>query len=1111
MEPEAGSKGGSTFRAMAGALRARRAAADPRVEDAHLEAALTMAAVSSQFDPDELVDRLPGAQGRELLAKLKPSCATVPQDGRRLWMMLGEARKGRLRALAASGNLRRAVREERVGADDDLAKTLRAYVEGTAKPLTDQTADELANSNRILSWLDGSVDALPERRLIEAASAYRELLRPLEMLAGPDTRFSGRQAELEALRSFIDRDRRSGIDAGGGSDLSGEGVVQPAARLAVTGVGGAGKSALLAKVILERTTHSGMRLPFAYLDFDRPSLAPDEPGDLLLEAMRQLACQDPDRKHRLEAAIERLREGYIVSRSDMVEEVGGSATAGHPMSRHRMDPRLPPIVRAFSDAVESAGSRPFLLVLDTVEEAEHRSLTQLEALRDALRLVQEIIPDLRVIVSGRSPSVLGAPAEEIHLGDLDHRSATDYLSKTGLSNDDAAAVARRIGGLPLALRLAVSLIEADGLAASGIKELDAGPFWRRFDRSRVLGQLYARVLDHIHDDAVRQIAHPGLIVRIITPEVIRIVIAPVLGLNIDVEEARLLYGKLAEERALIVDEGDHLRHRRDLRAETLVLMHQDKPDVARKVHAAAAAYWEGLGDGARERAEAIYHRIWLEEPFETIEKLWIPEVVPLLRSATEELPVRGAEMVRVLSGDTAGISASNVSVAERRVILQSRIAEELRRDNPEAALDILADVPEAHSEDFFLFLKADALKRLYRWDQAVSVLGRVPETSSIYSAACLSRCELLFGMGRVGQIHEVAERGGAVAARDGDTSTVFEFAIWALACARMAGNLASVDRLVGDAARAYFALGEGQRRKLPQTLRRYACLAGDRDSNAVAAFYLHADINDLSAAEKSTLSQALADWDRRTSERVGAPSGLLARQSGVDVGAERQLDLDWARFVGEASPERLAALMPALLKRHTFKREDARAFADLIRFRYPEWRFEASRVLAAAFPDRDDLLAFAGRTLAASPSELPEMDAAEGTEAAIVRWADAEGLLPVLLRAAAEGRSEQPVALIAAALDRWVAISDWSESRSREAAETAAPARRTAAPGVDLFELVKKFYQAPFAERVRIAEDLGLIDPSERQMDAALLCRLILQRAKEKGLLGRLADRLFVI
>ena len=76
--------------------------------------------------------------------------------------------------------------------------------------------------------------------------------------------------------------------------------------------------------------------------------------------------------------------------------------------------------------------------------------------------------------------------------------------------------------------------------------------WSRIDDAILQGRLYERYLGHIHDEDIRAIAHPGLVLRAITPELILQVLAKACNLPIkDLDAARTLYDRLAEEVALV--------------------------------------------------------------------------------------------------------------------------------------------------------------------------------------------------------------------------------------------------------------------------------------------------------------------------------------------------------------------------------------------------------------------------------------------------------------------------------------------------------------------------------------------------------------------------------
>jgi len=62
----------------------------------------------------------------------------------------------------------------------------------------------------------------------------------------------------------------------------------------ITGIGGAGKSTLVAKFILDQLEHNSQKkLPFVYFDFDKPGLSVSNPLELAIDALQQLSVQFP--------------------------------------------------------------------------------------------------------------------------------------------------------------------------------------------------------------------------------------------------------------------------------------------------------------------------------------------------------------------------------------------------------------------------------------------------------------------------------------------------------------------------------------------------------------------------------------------------------------------------------------------------------------------------------------------------------------------------------------------------------------------------------------------------------------------------------------------------
>ena len=69
-------------------------------------------------------------------------------------------------------------------------------------------------------------------------------------------------------------------------------------------------------------------------------------------------------------------------------------------------------------------------------------------------------------------------------------------------------------------------------------------------------------------------------------------------------------------------------------------------------------------------------------------------------------------------------------------------------------------------------------------------------------------------------------------------------------------------------------------------------------------------------------------------------------------------------------------------------------------------------------------------------------------------------------------------------------------------------AKKPDEPGMPLFGLLRRWYDMPFMDRIQLGRELSLIDDAECVGDAVELSRFILARAREKGSLALLAQRL---
>ena len=171
-----------------------------------------------------------------------------------------------------------------------LQATLEQYLLGEAPALEDQSLDELERTRQIAAWLAGAIAGVPDLEQVDARADYLRLLRPFEVIAG-DSVFRGREFEMDTLRRYIGvvKPRSKKL-----RDLFVWHVAKKQPAVTISGPGGVGKSAIVARFMLEHTRpREDERVPFGYLDFDRVDLDVGEPLNMCMELLRQLDLQFP--------------------------------------------------------------------------------------------------------------------------------------------------------------------------------------------------------------------------------------------------------------------------------------------------------------------------------------------------------------------------------------------------------------------------------------------------------------------------------------------------------------------------------------------------------------------------------------------------------------------------------------------------------------------------------------------------------------------------------------------------------------------------------------------------------------------------------------------------
>jgi hypothetical protein len=566
--------------------------------------------------------------------------------------MKPEARKAALKALGSRGRMLEALQTNSNYPMTPLQTMWEAYLRTGVLP--DATAlgyNDLTALSQIVDWMDGIDPGIYTKQAVEDLVRQKSILANFEHLV--ISNFTGRTKELQALHNYISMVTQSGSWLGAltkevGSWFSSS---TPNPILCIHGPGGIGKSALLGRMLWENVQNNSEKnkpFAFAYLALDQSTLRIESPFTLLVEAAAQFELQFPSCKDDINNFYEMVRD-YRDGRGALVGRRKVGPSRGERIAESQsLDNTL---FLEFARLLEkiSRTSRPntcVLLVIDTFEEVQYRDQESLFIFWRMLVTILTSFPSFRVLIAGRAPvSVPDVYANLFTVLPLEQLQQPDrivLLQQLGVDDPaTAAAVAAQVGGNPLSLRLAANLITSDKNEAGtkGIKNLNTKKWlFFQIDEQLIQGQLYKRILDHIHNEDVKKLAHPGMVLRVVDPEVILYVLAPQCGLSITtIDEARQLFDQLRREQALVQTgtEGK-LVYRPEIRQAMIRLLQQDKFSDVKALHRAAIAYYSGKPD-ISEKTEEFYHRLVLDEDdFSLLDSLWQKDMSTSIASNLEE-------------------------------------------------------------------------------------------------------------------------------------------------------------------------------------------------------------------------------------------------------------------------------------------------------------------------------------------------------------------------------------------------------------------------------------------------------------------------------------------
>lgn len=628
---------------LAEAVRAQAAdaaetAARPE-EDQVLDQVLDRAAVVGVFLPADLLEtfdhRPDSVDEVQLLSGLLRRSHPAPgQPGLRM-LNVTERRK-RLAALTEEGHLDRLFADVPLRPDDSLGRALRRHVQDSdAEAFADLSDASPAMAPDDPAAVSGAPpgDAVAPPPPVSAPRATMEALAQSAQVAAwtapgetidhivTRTRIAQKMTEERVLqvasrfvgrRDLLDRIQAALTDSQARAQAASLGYP---VIVTLHGIGGIGKSSLLTK-LRERLSTRHPEMLFVRIDFDRPGFDNADLSFLTNEFTRQIACGTGD--------------------PDMISAVWNVRPERPPQSRLRKAAWVSSYESGSSsldDALSSLSDRaagtlpsdqPVTLLIDTFELRQAGGARHVDQIFEWLKALAAPAPSglglnrLLVLIAGRAPvdfsGPFAPPATTIEVDELSPDDARALLVMLGHSLDEAALLAR-VGGNPLLLHLVSRRVKSEGpltrhrlagLLATGAID----------DPELRQGVLYDRVLGHVRDSELRRLSYPGLLLRIISPEIIRDVLAPVcLGRGIDDAEAMRLFKALRSEVWLVEETAtDVVRHRSDVRRLMLPWMDRD-PEVKERstaLHRAAAEVYHRLGFAD----EALFHGTMLAKPEE---------------------------------------------------------------------------------------------------------------------------------------------------------------------------------------------------------------------------------------------------------------------------------------------------------------------------------------------------------------------------------------------------------------------------------------------------------------------------------------------------------------
>jgi hypothetical protein len=224
-----------------------------------------------------------------------------------------------------------------------------------------------------------------------------------------------------------------------------------------------------------------------------------------------------------------------------------------------------------------------LWVVDTFEEAQRRGEAVTLTVFNMIRAIPRWSKRSKVVVSGRAKATesIRHPyattcLEPIFLSGLHAESAFLLLTsllrtaEPPLEKNEVKEVIATVGCNPMCLKMAARLIQMRGIGALR-DPVARSALLAELKAERAQCFLFGRIVEYL-PDKMKPLAYPGLIVRRITSDVIRYVLASPCKIELqDEQSAEILIAAFKDELGIVEREqdGEGLRYRSELRDELL--------------------------------------------------------------------------------------------------------------------------------------------------------------------------------------------------------------------------------------------------------------------------------------------------------------------------------------------------------------------------------------------------------------------------------------------------------------------------------------------------------------------------------------------------------------